>query len=287
VEWGGEKIQTIEFFRLRPLGEWVYRCLVSESYWNLIPETPPMKPLKSLLLIVALSAAQAYATIPGFFAASAAGDQDPDANGGTANAWSLTSGILFTGDSGTNAGGASGAGAGSLAWGLYSDNANATAEMFHFLNGALNVGQTLSLDFDNGWVDGGGVGLAIKDGSGANQFELLYLVGGPNYIINDSASSFDTGIGFTGDGFNVAFTLNDLAGNYTVKIGDDVFAGRTLANANPVEQVRVFNFQAGGDSGSANHNLYVNNLQIIPEPSTAMLFMVAGLAGLAFFRRKV
>lgn len=199
-----------------------------------------------------------------------------------ADGWSvtLTSGNgsengEFNGDSAGNGGG-SVAGAGATAWALYANSGQTASATYSLLGGALSIGQTLTLDFDNGWVDNGGeVGVRVLSGS-TEGLKFSFTGGNANYML-DNGSITDTGFPFTADGLDINFTLT-ASGQYSIDGG--AFTG-TLNNAlTSIDRIEVFNMNAGGGD---ERNVFFNNMTVVPEPSSVALL---GLGGLAMILRR-
>lgn len=261
--------------------------------------------LLALAMVLALVAAGSSKADLFSYTAQSEPNASPDANRfvngsptGTVNLWmaSFTGGPSnsgsFIGDSGANGGGSI-AGAGNPAWALYANSghtATATASVVGDLGRELSKKtESISIDFDNGWIDGGGsVGIRFLDGTNAIVSELRFTGGESNYKIFDSVSNFDTGIGFTANGLNVKLELEDKLGGYSLTVGAFTFAGRTLAaGANSVASVAVYNAFAGSFS---ERDIFFNNLQIssIPEPSSmvALSILSLGTSGIYLKRRR-
>lgn len=185
----------------------------------------------------------------------------------------------FSGDSGSNGDG-SGAGAGSPAWALYANSLQTADATYTLAGGALDIGQALGIDFDNGFIDApGSVGVVFSSG-GVEALAVTFAAGSPTYTLTDSTGSFSSGLPFTDDGvtINVAITAS---GAYDLNLGGANFVG-TLANSTTsIDAVRVFNFSAGG---GGERNVFFNNLTVVPEPSSALLGSIA-LLGLLRRRR--
>lgn len=245
----------------------------------------PLIYLQPLLVSTFIFASGANGTAALMYSATADPNAAPDANAAV-DVWTvnLTSGDpgqngSFLGDSGQNAGGSSGAGAGNPAWAIYA-NSGQTAEAFASVSSLagrpLNQpGEFLSLDFDNGYIDNGGmVGVQFWDENAVVQHTFYFFGGDANYAIDDLIGTTNTGIGWTGDGFTLTLTLDATPGEFTLDVGGIAsFPGLVgVAGTPSIDTIRVFNHFAG--SGS-NADVYFNNLLIsIPEPSSAMFMGV-------------
>lgn len=236
--------------------------------------------LKLISAISLLALGSSYAATPASYTASSNPSEDPDANGDTINVWSTVftgSAGSFLGNSAGNAGGTSGAGAGNPAWALFANSGDSAFANHTFAGGALTIGQTVSLAFDNGFIDTGGrVGINLLDSSDASLLSFFFLGGESFYQYTDSSGTTNTATGFTGDGGVFSFTLGASngysAGFDAFSATDSVFAG-TLASSD-VAKIQVFNDDAG--SGS-DFDVYFNDLTVVPEPSTALLGAIGSL----------
>lgn len=231
------------------------------------------KNLLSLILsIAALSSANAATNIT--YSASASPDANPDGNSGSVNVWTTSNtGVsgFFLGNSANNAGG-SAAGAGTSAWAVYAQSLSNAFATHTFSGGALAVGQTVSLDFDNGWlVDFAVVGIKLRNGS-TDLMTFSFTGGQSNYARTDAGGTASTTEGFTGNGGTFSFTLNS-ATSYSSSFRSASWSG-SISNL-AVDNIQVFNIGAGT---GANHDVFFNNLTVVPEPSSAALGLIGTLA---------
>lgn len=258
------------------------------------------------LLLTAVAWAPAAQASVFMFAASADPKLSPDANGGTVDVWTVTvtgssseSGS-FLGDSKNNGSSPpSGAGAGSSAWALYANQSQGAARQawadahLTSLVGAPvgQAGDSISLDFDNGDVDGGRfVGVQFYgDSSFTTLVAELSLTGGlSKYQWFDGGATHTSQLinatDFTVDGFTLQLAFTDNFGSFDLTLGSTSFANRTLASgATSMAGVRVFNFTAGASPAS---DVYFNNLTItttsvVPEASIIWMMPWVAAAALA------
>lgn len=149
---------------------------------------------------------------------------------------------------------------GKPAWGLYA-NSGALSEAKRPLTNALAVGQVLSVNYENGYLDlGAGAGVALQNSAGDTLWEFFFNGGDTNY----SVSGGTTDIGWTDVGIEIKFTLTGPT-NYTANITPQGGAMRTIngnlqPNANPAITIfRAWNNHAGSDSV---RDVFFNNLQV-------------------------
>ncbi len=209
-------------------------------------------------------------------------------NGGSGfSPWTLTaSGVIgsisngyYAGSSTNNAFGSSpGIDTGGRSWALYAHGANFTAAYRGFSN-SVPVGGTVKLDMDNGFIDAGNAdGFVLRNGNANGsytdyntnaRFEFLYIGGDSSnsYKVVDAAGLYNIGVGFTGTGLHLVFTLNS-ADTYTLLVIDNA-SGNTNATVNgtlggtsgsTIDSIALYDRNAG--TGAAN-DAFFNSLQII------------------------
>lgn len=175
-----------------------------------------------------------------------------------------------------------------VAWGMYANGGNTADATRPFTGGTLSIGQSVSFDFDNGYIDSGTVGVGLQNAAGNNLWEMFFAGGNANYSNNDAAGVVATTVGYGDEGLKVKFTLTGAASYtvvYTRRDGvNQTINGNLIANADQgIAQLRWFNFNAGPGT---DHNAYLNNLSIVPEPTTLTLVGLGMLGALALRRRK-
>ena len=139
---------------------------------------------------------------------------------------------------------------------------------------ALLVGQVFTIDMDNGWVDNNNpAGFSLQNSSGETVFDFRYLAG-QDYQTNALApnSSANTGIGYTGHGLRLFFTLtatNACQFQYLKPTNSSATNGwaslrlLTPAHGQAIDRVTMYaRGIGGGNSSENNHDLYFNSMSI-------------------------
>lgn len=224
--------------------------------WQLIPSTP--------------------GPLSGHFIGSSTGNGDGLDNGlsgGVANDNDIDTGTMIP-----------------VSWGMYANNGRNAVAYRPFTGGPLSVGQTFSVDFDNGWINStpitGQIDIGLTDSANNVIFRVSFIGGALNYQYADAGGIFQLStIPFGDEGFNLSVTMTGpFAYSATLTRRDGISTNWTgTLNAAP-EGFVARNFTAG--SGSA-HDLFINSMSIVPEPSTIALAAlgVIGVAVRAFRRR--
>ena len=258
--------------------------------------------MKRILTVVALSflfAPLSFANLMDVSTNSPYTDgwQTSDNGGNGFGAWTINLGVnsaAFIATSTGNGGGDTNLDGdidvGGTAWGL-SANSGDTADAIRDFSVALQLGNMVHIEMDNGFISGGGtVGFGLQNaGSGLNRLEVFFVGGGTNYIVQDNGGSQNTGIPFSDEGFDVDFTLTGVD-SYSITITplDLAFSASTINGTlsgtpgEDVDRVRVFNANAGAGAGN---DVFYNNLQVIPEPFTMALMAMASFVLFGAYRR--
>ncbi len=214
-------------------------------------------------------------------------DVNPDRNG------------VFVGSSGNNGSAPSGnIDSAGRAWGTYA-NQLINQDVFSigfvsasrsFTGGELSIGQSLLIRMDNGFIGStfrgaGAVGFSL------NRFSFFFAGGGSEYRIgygdpNDTIGLQGTGVAFTDDGLDLAFTRTGVDtyqfvitpnGGAAVEIN-----GVMSETGGALDSILLYNKTAGA---GAEADAFFNSMAIIPEPATAVLVGL-GLLSAATLRRR-
>jgi hypothetical protein len=199
-----------------------------------------------------------------------------------------SNGGFFVGNSNNNGGGTGpGINVASEAFGLYA-NSGVQTTAYRPLIGTLGLGQTLSLDFDNGWIDtGGSAGFYFANASNTARFTFYFSGGDSQYRFVDGSGTHGTGLGFTEGGLRASFTL-DTPTSYTFEVSQlassSSFTHSGTIAASDISRFVFFNNNAGGGS---QRDVYVNNLQAIeaiPEPVFYQMSALLAFGSIGFYR---
>lgn len=222
-------------------------------------------------------------------------------NGGSGfGPWALTttSGDVnqngfFIGSSSGNAGGSSGnINTAGVSWGMYANSGQTASAVRPLTGGSLLVGQTITLSIDNGFLNSGSSeGFGLQTSGGTNRMEFFFSGGNANYTLADNSGNRDSGIGFTGNGLAIAFTLTGID-TYSLAVtpnggSTSNFTGTLEGTSGTgIDQIRFFDFNGGNGQSNGNGDFYAN-LLTVPEPSTWVVGTLTGLALLGSFARRV
>jgi hypothetical protein len=195
-------------------------------------------------------------------------------NGGSGfGSWTLTS---------TPAGGSAGSYIGGTAignpsFGIYSSGNNAATMLAlrPFTGGGLTAGQSFSVTIGNTVTieNPGQIGLSLMSGSSA-RWTLKFVGGLPGWLLNDGGSDFGAGQAYAANTpLTLTFTYNGGSSySYTfgTGIGNNFTAGADISN---LDGVQFFSTNQG-----INQNMGINNLSVVPEPSTYALLALSAVA---------
>ena len=203
-------------------------------------------------------------------------------NGGAGfGSWTLTS-TPAGGFSGSYIGGTA---IGNPAFGIYSGGNNAATMLAlrQFTGGGLTAGQSFGVTIGNTpfITNPGNIGLSLMSGSSA-RWTLKFVGGGSNWLLNDGGFDFSSGQAFAANTpLSLTFTYNGGSSySYTFGTGsgNNFTAAADISN---LDGVQFFSVNQGNDQ-----NMGINNLSVVPEPSTYALLGIAGLGFAAHVARR-
>jgi len=195
----------------------------------------------------------------------------PTSNGGSSGA--------FIGSSQNNGGGCNSGNincntSGNKSWGMYANSGQASG--LRTFSGGLVVGQTFTMEMDNGNINGpyannNVVEVQLMNASGVRRWGVHFRGGAGEYQTYDASNlSFErgTGLGFTDGGLRIAFTLTG-ANTYSVTLtritaGGTVTQTGTLAASGDIDRVFVLVRSAGS---GCNFDAFWNKMQISACPA--------------------
>jgi hypothetical protein len=248
------------------------------------PQTATQTPLMKKLLITAVAS---VALSSGAFAANEASDNASTANypggtwttgsnGGTGfGSWTLTS-TPSGGSAGSYIGGTA---IGDPSFGIFSGgNAAATMTALRpFTGGGLTAGQSFGVTIGNtanvGNPGPAQIGLSLMSGSSA-RWTLKFVGGGTDWQLNDGGGDFGSGQAYAANTpLSLTFTYNGGSSySYTFGTGsgNNFNASADISN---LDGVQFFSVNQGG-----GENMGINNLSVVPEPSTYALLALSAVA---------
>ena len=248
-------------------------------------------------LCLAFSAFAAQAAAPANDVAS-----DPVYNDGWTTADNGGSGFLawstlnqhFIGSSTLNGPGGSSPGidTGGESFGLFSNSgAQSFAQAVRPFSSSLQIGESFIMSFDNGTVgSNGSVGFALRNAANNSLFQFYFLGGTNSYTIDAGGVTQQTAHGFTAAGMNTIFTLTGAnTFSFSIQFNDNTtvehFTGTLTNPGGAITNVRLFAINPEDMNGSQS-DVYYNNLQIVPEPSSFALMAGPAIVGAWFFVRR-
>lgn len=246
---------------------------------------PPMKKfLTAAVMSAALSSGVLAANVASDNASTAnypGGTWTTGSNGGSGfGAWTLTP-TPSGGFAGSYIGGTA---LGNPTFGIFSGN-NAAANMLAyrpFTGGGLTSGQSFSVSLANTVTINGQIGLSLMSGSSA-RWTLKFVSGQTSWQLNDGGSDFGAGQAYIANNpLTLTFTYNGASSySYTFGTGSGNNFNAT-ADISNLDGVQFFSTNQGPDQ-----NLGINNLSVVPEPSTyALLALSAAGFGAHVIRRR-
>lgn len=153
------------------------------------------------------------------------------------------------------------------AWSLWAHSGGESEAIRPFAD-HLHEGDVFSVVFENNWIEGGGsTGVALQNRFGQNLVEFLFIGGEDYYMINDAVLARETGVSWTDQGLKVAFEITSPLTYRLLLDGVEVLTGDFAQTSEQlVRQVRIFNFNAGGEVGGWERNVYFSDMAISGDP---------------------
>jgi hypothetical protein len=173
------------------------------------------------------------------------------------------------------------------AWGMFADLDDSATAIRPFTGGALNFGQTFSINFDNGFVRfGGRVAVSLLDSSSNPVFSVFFDGGTTHYQYSDSSGTTTTSIGYGDEGLRLEVTMTGPT-NYTAKLTRFDSTNQTWSGAMTAAP-EAFRAQFLSAGFPLANRFYINSMAIVPEPTTIALGAVGALGvALCLLRRRV
>ena len=174
---------------------------------------------------------------------------------------------------------------GDPAFGLFSGNASgAFSSAFRRFDSPLAAGDTFSVDIGHTPTVNGEVGLNLIN-NGAIVFTLKFVSLAPSWTINDGGvTDFGIAQGYEPNtALSFSFTYNG-GNSYSYSFGSASGNNFTAtSDISSIDEVGFFSVNQGSDQ-----NFGINNLAVIPEPSSILMMGLAGLAagGLTVLKRR-
>lgn len=166
-----------------------------------------------------------------------------------------------------------------VSWGMWANN-GAVSGAYRPFSSAMNVGDVLTVDFDNGWINSGNF-VRVTLGNGSDQVDVRFTGGDSVYRIN----GLSTGIGFSDGGLTLRYQVVS-ATQALVKLG---YKGSSPSYSNTFTVTNAkanYIYFANSSAGAgSNYDFFANSIRVVPEPSTILAAGV-GVIGLALRRRK-
>jgi hypothetical protein len=157
-----------------------------------------------------------------------------------------------------------------------------------FAQDIWDVGHTLTFDYSFRF-DGGTKGLQLRQGT-TNIFSLT--ISGAGYAWTGSGMANGSAPATAWDGQRefgevLSFTVTQLAGNQVQWAFSGLYASSPNASGVVNGTLQTFRFWSSVGEGGGGNDIFVNNFQVIPEPSTyAAIFGALALLGAFAYRRR-
>ncbi len=166
---------------------------------------------------------------------------------------------------------------GDPSFGLFSNGVGAFSSAFRVFDNPLGVGDTFSVDIGHTPTINGEVGLNLIN-NGTIVFTLKFVGGDENWSINDGGADFGAGQAYAANtSLTFSFTYNG-GNSYSYTFGSG--SGNNFTATSDISSINEVGFYSVNQG--ADQNFGINNLAVIPEPSSIIMMGLAGLAAGGF-----
>jgi len=168
-------------------------------------------------------------------------------------------------------------------FGLWANGSTASSSATRSLTGGLlTAGQTISFDVGHTPTINGSIGFSLLAG-GNGRITWKFTGGQSTWQMNDGGDDFGIAQNYVAN-TPISFSFTYNGGNsYSYSFGTASGNNFTTADANRINAIDGISFW--NNNQGENQNFGVDNLRVVPEPSSASL-MVLGISGLLAFRRR-
>lgn len=176
-----------------------------------------------------------------------------------------------------------------VAWGLYANNGRNSLAFRPFTGGPLALDDTFSVDFDNGYIESGGsIVVGLYDPLLQPVFLVRFTGGNFVYEYIDASGTNSTSVQYGDEGLNLSVTMTGST-NYSATLTRRDGVSETWSGTMSAvpQYFGAINQNAAGNIGGPSYDLFINNMSVVPEPST-MALAALGVIGMAvrFLRRR-
>ncbi|MBT3193564.1 MAG: hypothetical protein HN341_13520, partial [Verrucomicrobia bacterium] len=158
---------------------------------------------------------------------------------------------------------------GSPAFGLWANGGDLSEASRPFAQ-PLGTGQTLRVEFENGWVatNGPSVGVGLQNSAGEALFQCYFSGGEDFYRLLDGSGNPSTTVPYSTNGITIEFSLSGPSGYSALIDGVNVTGDLVSHSDQSIRRLRFWNYSAGSGDG---HNVYFNDLLITDEAAGGVL----------------
>lgn len=254
-------------------------------------------PVHFLVVCAVAFSSQSHSAVIQDVASNYGGSFNNGSNGGTGFlSWSIANNdnaaTIFAGSFiGSSTSGAGNIDTSGVSFGLYANPGAAFVTADRAFSTALVTGQSFSFDLAVNF-DNGNKGLSLFAGAQGEVFNFN-LGSGASVSSANALLIPGSGAGYDNGGNDAVLNVNfeilsatsmsyQISRTSSMGFQGTLFSGTVAGLTEPLSGFRFY--VSGTDDGSAQNNLYFNNLQVVPEPSASLLIAL-GAAACALHRR--